>query len=475
MRLSASALKHFLVCATATAVASSASTFGVESESRTQLEGNTGEEKSQQQYAHHMNNHGQHYHNHNESIGKHSNNLHTTRDGLLRNASNSTQRHSEQRRTPCHPDLGVLACPKPNQLCQKSAFSDSVTSTDEDGNTLHLNIEEWHCVDEAMMRRQLQFPPSGEFYDLCTYEKKLIYNYNSTIRYPSAWDLCVCKYYDYQLPDGQSFIYSDVDYCHKINKYYCATYYNAAAEMEPSAYDACLCSVYDGKAIPNKDSDFCFELPMRYCDAYYVGNVTGIAQCLCDNFGYDDWCDFDPPDGFAFPSPTPPSNEPTIAPTFSPSDDPTQQPSYSPTQKPTNKKKNQTPGPTSKPKPTPFPTMGRVINLFPQTSKPTAKPSPRPTPRPDPTLKPTDTTTRLKPAPSGFLTVIDFPKADNNDLNNVDNLSKVITSIRRQPNIANRPGGTLRLPVVSFFRQETKQEEEEEEAAAAAAEHGIGP
>ena len=478
MKLSASALEHFLVCATATAVVSSASTLVAESETRTQLEGNTGEEKSQQYYAHHMNNHGHHYHN--QSMGAHDNGLNTTRDGALNNTSISVQRHSEQR-TPCHPDLGVLACPKPNQRCQKSPFSDSVTTSDEHGNTLHLDIEEWQCIDVATMHRQLQFPPSGEIYDLCTYEKKLMYNYNSTIRYPSAWDLCVCKYYDYQLPDGQSFIYTDVEYCHNINKYYCATYYDASVEMEPSAYDACLCSVYNGKAIPNKENDFCFELPMRYCDAYYVGNVTGIAQCLCDTFGYDDWCDFDPPDGFTFPSPTPPSNEPTIAPTLSPSYDPTQQPSTSsppsgkptispnPTNKPTrrrrkpgnNKKKNQTPEPTSPPKPTPFPTRARVINLIPQrTSKPTAKTSPHPTP------KPTDT--RLKPTPSGFLTVIDFPKADNNDLHNVDNLSKVITSIRRQPNIGNRPGGALRLPVVSFFRQETKEEE-------VVVAHGIGP
>lgn len=490
MKLSSSAVKHFLLCAaaTATVVVSSTSTFITESEGRGQIEGNPVEDHTNQQYAYqheekdeyHRYRHANEYHS--KSNGRQNSNSNTNRVEVLTNSSwsaNSTsmQRQSERQRTPCYPDLGVLACPKSNQRCQKSAFMDTITSTGQDGAIEHLDIQEWHCIDEATMHRQLQFPPSGEVYDLCTYEKKLIYNYNSTIRYPSAWDLCVCKYYDYQLPDAQSFIYTDVEYCHNVNKYYCATYYDAAAEMEPNAYDACLCSVYNGKEIRGKESDFCVELPMRYCQAYYAGDVTETARCLCETFGYDDWCNFEPPEDFAFPSPTPPSNEPTMAPTHLPSDGSTKEPTYSPsetptmpnpTSKPTQRKRNRTPQPTFNPipKPTPFPTRGRTFNLFPQTSKPTGKPSPNPTPRP--TARPTNapprvSDERLKDPPSGFLTVIDFPKADNNDLHNVDNLSKVITSIRRQPSIGNRPGGSLRLPVVSVFRQESKEER-----------HGIG-
>lgn len=425
--------------------------------------------------------------------------------------------HQETQREPCHPDLGVLACSNKAEVCAKVPLSS--LSGSEDGET----DGDWYCVPEntenASQRQKQQhqfgetpskpkarrklddpanfefdnFPPEGEFYDKCTYDG-YEYDYNSTIMYPSAWDRCVCNLYDNELPEPDSVLYNDVQYCHKINLYYCANYYDKDADNDPNAYDACLCSTYNGQDIPDKPDDFCEELPKRYCDTYYPdGDLVGIAKCLCETFGYDDWCDFEPPPGFVPVGPPSPSPPVSIGPSVSPTREPTHQPTIRPTPKPTEKptlkptdgptrpptqeptevptvvvptakptrKPKMTRKPTKRPKPTapptPWPTRPLPPALLPTPPptkpKPTNEPTPRPTHRP--TNRPTHTPTSrptLRPSPAPTDNV--FVGGGNNrpiiigdeGLNNVHNLDRVIVSLRRQPNISDRPGEALRLP-----------------------------
>ena len=557
MKPSTSALKHFVLCATATAVVSSWSLFvKSESESEVHLD-----KRSEDESMHSQNqNAKQPFHDGN---GNHHTTIKTTttttgdtrqhRDDLgmqetpvLVNQPKRVEVGTRTQlqtatRTPCVPDLGVLACPKTGQICQESSTSKSSHHSSSNSFT------SWHCVSDidntygvitqSQRLLQLQFPPDGPFYYKCTYTDKLEYVYESSIRYPSAWDRCVCKAYDYQLKYPTSEIYSDVEYCHKINKYYCANFYDSNADNNPNAYDVCLCSTYDGKSIPDKPNNFCQEIPKRYCDAYYPGgDLVGIASCLCDTFGYQDWCDFEPPEGFVpitQPTPAPPavptSPRPTTEPTRRPTGQPTRKPTRNPTRNPTRKPTRQptrkptvfptenptpnptlapetgkkqpltkpsTPAPSNKPtrrkpnmgmmnnnnnnnskpttttqpaNPTTFPTQGRSI-LFPGSSRPTQGPTPKassnptqrpsmrpsptstekpsPNPTPEPTPKPSP---KLKPDTEGDNISIDNPLATENDLYNVKNLYKVITSVQRQPNISNRPGVALRLKTHNIF------------------------
>ena len=280
MKPTASAFKRFVLCATATAVVSSSFVVDTEHESRRPAD----ETERRDQYhldasdtlyplqhsnldeREHLKDHNHENHEHHERNG----------EGVL--ISSATESTESTARTPCHPDLGVLSCSQTGEICKKSPLP-SLLSTEGDGSEL---LWDWYCSDTSdgekepslmqAIARNLGFtvengwdgfPPSGEFYDICTYDKGYTYNYNSTVRYPSGWDRCACEYYNYELPDGESVIYNDVDYCHNVNKYYCANYYDKTAPNNPNAYDACLCSVYDGKPIPGQSDGFCTELPLR--------------------------------------------------------------------------------------------------------------------------------------------------------------------------------------------------------------------
>jgi hypothetical protein len=50
------------------------------------------------------------------------------------------------------------------------------------------------------------------------------------------------------------------------------------------------------------------------------------------------------------------------------------------------------------------------------------------------------------------------PASGEEGLNNVNNLSTIITSLQRQSNISNRPGSTLRLPVHNVFVRDSNHE-----------------
>ena len=328
-----------------------------------------------------------------------------------------TEKGDETSRSPCHPDLGILACPKPGESCQQDQQRENNSSSSSSSIIIH----NWYCVsrndsehsnedsNDPQQQQQLQlqqqtkivsqqqtkaerrflfdsanqFPPSGAVYDSCTYDKQLEYNYYSTIRQPSAWDRCACKGYGYDLP-SQSTIYTDVDYCHHVNIYYCKAYYNdrESGRYDPSSYDACLCTTYaeanKEHSIPNKASDFCTELPYRYCKHYFPnGDLVGGAECLCDNFDYQQFCDFVPPPGFVPVTPPTPApggtdtdttdaTDTTTTTTAPPSKHPTRKPSYPPTRNPT---RNPTADPTTNPTRTPTATPTRT-----PTHNPTQKP-----------------------------------------------------------------------------------------------------
>eukprot|EP00531_Pseudo-nitzschia_arenysensis_P010762 CAMPEP_0116154264 /NCGR_PEP_ID=MMETSP0329-20121206/21688_1 /TAXON_ID=697910 /ORGANISM="Pseudo-nitzschia arenysensis, Strain B593" /LENGTH=409 /DNA_ID=CAMNT_0003651233 /DNA_START=150 /DNA_END=1379 /DNA_ORIENTATION=- len=359
------------------------------------------------------------------------------------------------------------------------------------------------------------FPPSGPNYDECTYDKGYTYIYNSTIRYPSAWDVCVCKEYEYELPNGESSVYNDVEYCHDVNKYFCANYYDKDAGHDPNAYDACLCSTYNGKKIPFKSNDFCDELPKRYCEDYYAyGDVVGIARCLCETFNYDDWCGFEPPEGFvpvAPPTPGPPTTRPptkrptreptrvptrrpTREPTINPTRNPTRKPTDAPTEKPTLAPTDPTRNPTRKPTlaPTEKPTIeikptNPPVPTNPPTPTPTGKPTMFPTrtlftpnPTQDPTLpptvapteKPTETptfnpTARPTNTPKPTNLPVDYIIVGENvfhkEVLNVNKLDTVMTTLRRQPSLSKRPGESLRLSAPdNVFRRKTETDGEDD-------------
>lgn len=335
--------------------------------------------------------------------------------GVLRNPP-TLKKKKQPKGERCHPDLGVLACHKNGESCQRGSadYLDNIGDTKSDhwycspfsnetetmemshetknalafrrkrqqdrrhnrklnerGSFLeHIHAEEIENNANAAhhMHRALdKFPPSGPVYDHCTYTKGLEYNYYSTIKFPSAWDRCACKGYNYDLPE-QTTVYTDVDYCHKIHIYYCSGYYNDrdSGYDDPSSYDACLCSTYDeaNKPIPNKPSNFCTNLPKRYCEHYFPGgDLVGVAKCLCDDFNYQNYCNYQPPPGFV--PITQPTQPPTMGPptdsssTGNPTRSPTKEPTSNPTHEPT---KNPTTNPTKNPtqKPTDEPTASPV-------------------------------------------------------------------------------------------------------------------
>ena len=656
MKPTASALRQFVLCAAATAVASSFSSPVVAAEKDsgpariTQEVQQWQQQYEQEQQQEHQHQQEQEQQNHKEERVEdenggdfhdndsnhyfgtidfafdgqrnqqnrhnynHNHNHNHNREGVLLSSpvtdtetktSNGTETNGQEihrsPHTPCHPDLGVLACSKTDDFCTKTQLPLPLPLPYSE---IGEHNWEWHCVPRRQMesgaypenrspqqipaigvtknttpasasasasattaeqsRRFLNelnaFPPSGILYDQCTYDLKYDYDYDSTIQFPSGWDRCACRLYGYELPE-ETLIYSDVEYCHKVNIYYCANYYDNTEEKDPNAYDACLCSTYDGKPIPDKANDFCDEIPKRYCEAYYQGDVVGIAKCLCETFAYQDWCNFEPPETVVpvqQPTPTPsttntgptfeptpnPTAEPTLPPTPNPTAKPTPKPTGTPTLKPTQEptrfptkrptvgptlkptsnskpptnsatatdkptrkpqmskpkatpapkqtlrpteirqipitlpvtQKPQVPPPTPMPTPTPTPAPTPAPTPVPQltrkpTSNPTPKPTPKPTTKPEPTSKPTPEPTdetkeedtskesiydgtkynsdRSKglPAGSGEYQPPPEPAIGDEGLGNVNNLSTVITRLQRQPNISNRPGSTLRLPV----------------------------
>ncbi|VEU42700.1 unnamed protein product [Pseudo-nitzschia multistriata] len=354
--------------------------------------------------------------------------------GLLQNSQ--TEGPAPPKGSRCHPDLGVLACPKRGESCQLWQPGGSDSHNDSESNP------KWYCqqtrapptphkasrdhgfhqlfprflqvADEAADDDFLpaaQFPPSGEVYDYCTYHKQLEYNYYSTIEMPSAWDRCACEGYGYQLPNQES--YSDVEYCHRINIYYCKAYYAEESERpsgfhNPSAYDKCLCATYSESGyeeyIPGKNRNFCSDLPTRYCQYYFPnGDLVGEAECLCESFGQQDMCDFVPPEGWVPPTPAPPVAPvvPTEFPTRTPTKEPTPAPSVSPTQRPTGSPTQKpTAGPTALP--TPAPTKPPTVA---PSGVPSGEPSGEPTlppsaaPSPAPTPPPTKAASKATPRP----------------------------------------------------------------------------
>ncbi len=516
MKLSTSALKHFLFCATATAVVSTS--FGGERQSNSAAD--IAEEETKHYYYNYYHKEQEQHKSHQQTALLYDQNGFDTtrhsdlgihdhhprdRNGALTSLPTGNQtavaNKTNSTRTPCHPDLGVLACPRKGQQCRKTSRS---AQMDAKNKTIG-----WHCVGEheTETSRSLifeifgntnqHFPPSGPKYDECTYDKGYTYIYNSTIRYPSAWDVCVCKEYEYSLPNGESPVYNDVEYCHDINKFFCANYYDKDAGHDPNAYDACLCSTYDGNSIPGKPNDFCDELPKRYCEDYYAyGDVVGIARCLCDTFGYDDWCDFEPPEGFvpvAPPTPGPPTTRqptlrPTREPTKKPTRRPTREPTINPTHIPTNKpSKTPTETPTFKPAakptieikptnppvpsipPTPTPTtMFPTRTIF--TPKPTSDPTVPPTisPTKEPTAAPTSNpTARPTNAPKPTPMPVDFILVDENvfhkEVLDVNKIDTVMTTLKRQPSLSKRPGESLRLSAPdNVFRRKTQTDDVDE-------------
>jgi hypothetical protein len=450
MKPTASALQKFLLCAAATAVASSSPVVAAEQGSvPARITQDVQQRQRQRQHQKeervglktallYEDEDGENFHHDNDSHhnfggityggpGNHQHLHKQDRDGVLLSSpvtETKTQAQETHRmpHTPCHPDLGVLACSQTGEFCTKILLPLPLPYPE----TREPNWD-WHCVPrrptesdarvsagaypanrsppqttaisettktmtttptkhqkERSRRLFNQFPPSGTLYDQCTYDLKYDYDYNSTILHPSGWDRCACRLYDYQLPEPETLIYTDVEYCHNVNIYYCANYYDKTLETNPNAYDACLCSTYDGKPIPDKANDFCDEIPKRYCEAYYPnGDVAGIAKCLCDTFEYQDWCNFEPPEGFVpvqQPTPKPPTA--STGPTFEPTPEPTAEPTLPPTPQPTEK-------PTLKPTGTP-------------TLKPTHEPTRNPTIRPtvEPTLNHTPKPTKTPTVPA---------------------------------------------------------------------------
>ena len=592
MKPTASALRHFVLGAAATAIASTWSKSSltavvaqpsetVTSESASLLHDRQTKDREHPGLLHDPLP---------RTIGHDSAPVSSSSPGPLRNSTPATDTGAAaEPHEPCHPDLGVLACNRPGDLCTKT--NPSPVSSREAEEREEDDLESWYCLPqripppgtrgEAIEKEQPQpqtkrklnvFPPTGTYYDQCTYDEQLEYKPYSSIREPSAWDRCACMKYDYNLPSTTPY-YTDVDYCFKIHKYYCKNYHPPYdVNKQYSNYEVCVCGSYEGKPVPDEPDDFCVEIGKKHCEDYYPnGDLVGFADCLCDNFGYQDWCDWTPPPGFSpvpppppptstgptvSPGPTrtptrnptaeptvsptreptrtptleptrwpsrPPTRKPTYAPTLPPTREPTSRPTREPTRNPTlPPTRKPTPLPTGRPTPAPtlFPTRLPVVGPTAAitdrpTVRPRATPGPRQTPRPtlrptldptvrpratpgprqttprptlDPTERPTERPTNqpterptgrptlfptrrpLTPAPVP-LQIIDVDatnentNGDNNNnnnnnnedaavaypVNNISNLANIITFLKRQPSISNRPGSALRIQTYNVF------------------------
>ncbi|VEU40493.1 unnamed protein product [Pseudo-nitzschia multistriata] len=195
--------------------------------------------------------------------------------------------HIKTEKTPkrCLPDLGLLAC-GPGESC--------VSGT----NDTQQGGDDWHCLPAPAVHggRSLQgrgaMTPSRfntlpttrdnqEIYTHCAANFVLDEN-SSPPTDPAAYDVCICKGYDFQLPDAE---YAGYGYCDdSIVSNYCQKYFGSEDAVDVMKYDVCLCTLSPDGQHAGKEPNFCETVHVLYCAALQADATGSILNCECSLF-----------------------------------------------------------------------------------------------------------------------------------------------------------------------------------------------